>query len=288
MKKRILLVIGTRPEAIKMAPVYHALSARDDFAPEVVLTGQHDSLPKDILDFFKVPITYELSLNRTRFDLAELTSQVIVGLRDVYEQAKPDVVLVHGDTTSSFSGALAAYYSQIKIGHVEAGLRTYDPYAPFPEEKMRYLTAGLATWHFAPTAAAKKALLVENLSPDTIFQVGNTVIDALLWTAEKINQDKMVKSVVESELAPYDFDVEKPFILITGHRRENFGQGFLDICHQIKKLAEEHKDYNFVYPLHLNPNVKKPVESMLGQLENLHLLAPVNYPTFIYLMQHSY
>ena len=289
MKKKILFILGTRPEAVKVAPVYLALKGHDQFEPLIALTGQHPEMAEEILSFFGIAPDFKMTLNRTSFSLAEFTAECLKAVDAVIEKSCPDLIFVHGDTSSTFCGALASYYRKVPVAHLEAGLRTGDKYSPFPEEMMRKMTGSLAEYHFAPTENAKQALLKENTNAKGVFVVGNSVIDALLCTVDRIKQDSALKKSILDDLKTLGLpdNLNHKVILITGHRRENFGGRFEIICHAIKLLAQDHRDYHFVYPVHLNPNVQKPVNNILGEIENVHLIPPVNYPHFVYLMMAS-
>jgi UDP-N-acetylglucosamine 2-epimerase (non-hydrolysing) len=286
MKKTIMVVFGTRPEAIKMAPV--ALALRDDPAFEVIVcvTAQHRNMLDQVMSIFNLDADIDLDIMKPGQDLYEITNRVLMGMGQALKMKRPDLVLVHGDTTTCFATALAAFYQGIPIGHIEAGLRTGNLHAPFPEEGNRCLVGRLAWLHFAPTRQAAKNLSVENVPADNIHITGNTVIDSLLLAREKIkNQSSSLpdsalgRSLLEEILAR-----PKRLILITGHRRENFGQGFIDLCAAIKKLATTHPDWLFIYPVHLNPNVQKPVHMSLGNSPNVKLIAPLDYLPFVWLM----
>jgi UDP-N-acetylglucosamine 2-epimerase (non-hydrolysing) len=240
----------------------------------------------EILSFFDIPADFRIDLNRVSFSLAEFTAACLAEVSAVIEKADPHLVFVHGDTSSSFCGALAAFYRKIPVAHLEAGLRTGNKYSPFPEELMRRMTGCLAEYHFAPTVNAREALLNENVAAERIHTVGNSVIDALLWTAAKLRDDRALRASVIADLEKHGLpkDLGEKTILITGHRRENFGEGFEKICRAVKTLARQHPGYRFIYPVHLNPNVQKPVNAILGGVENIHLIPPVNYPHFVYLM----
>ena len=284
---KVLSVFGTRPEAIKMAPVVLGLEAEPGIQSLVCVTAQHREMLDQVMAIFDLQANYDLDLMRDGQDLFDVTTSVLTVMRDVLREARPDMVLVHGDTTTCLATGLAAFYEGIKIGHVEAGLRTGSLKAPFPEEANRALVGRLTNHHFAPTEQARINLLAENTDPDTIHVTGNTVIDALLIARDKT--DDIPESYWRDPLGGELFDRIKhrtgKFILITGHRRENFGQGFIDLCNAIKQLAERHPDWELVYPVHLNPNVQKPVKAMLSGLANVHLLAPQQYLTFVWLMQ---
>ena len=289
MTKKILTVFGTRPEAIKMAPVALGITAAPNLNDEICITAQHREMLDQVMNIFNLKANYDLNLMRPGQDLFDITARVLTGMRDVLRQAKPDIVLVHGDTTTCFAAGLAAFYEGIKLGHVEAGLRTGNMQAPFPEEANRSLVGRLASYHFAPTELAKNNLLAENVDPETIFVTGNTVIDALLAVRDKT--EAMPVSHWQSnfgvDLHTQITDSSRKLVLITGHRRENFGQGFVDLCNAIKELAEKHPDWLLIYPVHLNPNVQKPVNEILTGLPNVHLIEPQEYLPFVWLMNQS-
>lgn len=287
--KKILVIFGTRPEAIKMAPVVRELQKYpEQFDVSVCVTAQHRQMLDQVLKFFEILPEYDLDVMSEGQDLFEVTSRVILGLKAVLDQARPDLVLVHGDTTTTMISSLAAYYNRIPIGHVEAGLRTFNKYAPFPEEMNRRVSGALADLHFAPTALAKTNLLSENIPEDSIFITGNTVVDALFFTVGKIRDDESLQDKFEKQFSFLDAD--KKIILVTGHRRENFGLGFENICHGIVEIAKFFSDVQIVYPVHLNPNVQEPVNDILGRSEcdNIHLIEPLDYRSFVYLMEKSY
>ncbi len=296
--KKILLVFGTRPEAIKMCPLVKELKKYpSDFETLVCVTGQHREMLDKVLDIFEVKPDYDLNIMQQGQDLFDVTTKVLTGMRDVLKKVNPDVVLVHGDTTTSTAAALAAFYHQIPVGHVEAGLRTHNIYAPWPEEMNRQLTGRIATYNFAPTQLSKQNLLNENVTPEKIVVTGNTVIDALLWVTSKLKNAKDVSDKVEFSLKQSGYDVsrlgeDRRLVLITGHRRENFGDGFLNICNAIKALSEKYTNVDFVYPMHLNPNVRKPIHSVFGDdlsnLDNLFFIEPLDYLPFVYLMEKSH
>lgn len=295
-KKTILLVFGTRPEAIKMAPLVKKLQSEPDkFKTVVCVTAQHRQMLDQVLHIFDIVPDYDLNIMQANQDLYDVTSRVLVGMRDVLKEVQPDVVLVHGDTTTSTAAALAAFYQQIPVGHVEAGLRTHNIYSPWPEEMNRQITGRITTHHFAPTPLAKQNLLDENVRPEQIVVTGNTVIDALHIVTKRLVEDAELQQSVRGELAEFGYDVNRlnkgrKLVLITGHRRENFGEGFLNICHAIKNLAERYPDTDFVYPVHLNPNVRKPVFEILGDgaEKNIFLIEPLQYLPFVYMMERSY
>jgi UDP-N-acetylglucosamine 2-epimerase (non-hydrolysing) len=289
MAYKVLTVFGTRPEAIKMAPVVLALQQAEGIEVLVCVTAQHRQMLDQVLHLFEIKPDYDLDLMAPNQDLYDITSKVMLGLRDVLKQAQPDLVLVHGDTTTCFAASLAAFYAGIKIGHVEAGLRTGNLKAPFPEEANRTLVGRLADYHFAPTQKSQNNLLAEGVRPQNIIVTGNTVIDALLLVRDKVNQqpdaswqDKFGEKLYQTIVNP-----ARKLILITGHRRENFGQGFIDLCNAIKQLAEAHADWDLIYPVHLNPNVQKPVYEILSNLPNVYLIEPQDYEPFVWLMDRS-
>ncbi|WP_415905149.1 non-hydrolyzing UDP-N-acetylglucosamine 2-epimerase [Neptuniibacter sp. QD48_55] len=290
-RKKVLCIFGTRPEAIKMAPLVIALRGDDFFEVKVAVTAQHREMMDQVLELFDLLPDYDLDIMRPGQDLYHVTSNVLLGLRDILRDFQPDMVLVHGDTSTTFAGALAAFYQQISIGHVEAGLRTGDMSSPWPEEANRVLTGRLANWHFAPTDRNRKALLSEGVADQTICVTGNTVIDALNVVIEKISSSKVLLNQIQSNLIVAGLPIDicsKRYVLITGHRRENFGEGFENICNALKELAEANKDTHFVYPVHLNPNVRTPVNAILRGLGNVHLIEPLGYDTFVFLMKNSY
>lgn len=275
--KKILVVFGTRPEAIKMAPVVKELQHRSDqFKVAVCVTGQHREMLDQVLDIFEIKPDHDLNIMQPEQDLYDISSRILLGMREVMEKEKPDMVLVHGDTTTSSMAALASFYQQVPVGHVEAGLRTGNIYSPWPEEMNRQLNGRLCTWHFAPTELARQNLLKENIPADHIVVTGNTVIDALQWVTAS------GKAVAPS----YGRDKRRRMVLITGHRRENFGDGLKHICQAINTLAGQYPEVDFVYPIHLNPNIRKPVHEIVdGSLKNIHLLEPRNYLEFVGMMQ---
>jgi len=285
-KKRILTVFGTRPEAIKMAPLVHALAADERFDAKVCVTAQHREMLDQVLELFEITPDYDLNLMKPGQDLTDVTCGILQGLKPVLSEFKPEHVLVHGDTATTLSTTLAAYYQQIKVGHVEAGLRTGNIYSPWPEEGNRKLTGALADLHFAPTETSKKNLLVENVSEDKIIITGNTVIDALLEVVEKLKTNEALKSEMQEKFS--FLNPEKRLVLITGHRRESFGGGFERICTAISQLAKEFPNVEFVYPMHLNPNVREPVNRLLKELDNVFLIEPLDYLPFVYLMNQAY
>lgn len=296
--KRIMLVFGTRPEAIKMAPLVKAFQKQSEiFETIVCVTGQHREMLDQVLTIFDIIPDFDLNIMKQGQDLYDVTSRILSGMRDVFSQCTPDMLFVHGDTTTSFAAALAAFYKQIPVVHIEAGLRTHDIYSPWPEEMNRQMTGRIATLHFSPTTLSQHNLLKENITLDKIFVTGNTVIDALLWVTEKIKKNQALSITLTEELNKCGYDItrlnnkDKKLILITGHRRENFGDGFMNICYAIKTLSEKYPEVDFVYPMHLNPNVRKPIHAVFGedlsQLKNLFFIEPLEYLTFIFLMEKS-
>jgi UDP-N-acetylglucosamine 2-epimerase (non-hydrolysing) len=300
-RKTILLVFGTRPEAIKMAPLVKKLQSEpEQFRTVVAVTGQHRQMLDQVLHIFDITPDYDLDIMKPNQDLYDVTSRVLVGMRDVLKEVQPDVVLVHGDTTTSTAAALAAFYQQIPVGHVEAGLRTGNIYSPWPEEMNRLMTGRIATYHFAPTPLAKSNLMRENVSEDMILVTGNTVIDALYMVVDKIKNDTALQSQLREVLkeAGYDttrLDGSRRLVLITGHRRENFGDGFISMCTAIRDLAAKYPEVDFVYPMHLNPNVRKPIKEVFGDIHNtsnikhpnMFFIEPLEYLSFVYLMEQS-
>ena len=295
--KKIMLVFGTRPEAIKMAPLVKEFQKRpNEFQTIVCVTGQHREMLDQVLHIFEITPDYDLNIMKQGQDLYDVTARVLLGMRDVLKEARPDVVLVHGDTTTSTAAALAAYYQQIPVGHVEAGLRTHNIYSPWPEEMNRQLTGRLATYHFAPTPLSRQNLLSEGVQESHITVTGNTVIDALYMVVDKIKRDKALDAELEKLLKQSGYDVNrlsagKKLVLITGHRRENFGDGFISMCRAIKTLTEKYPEVDFVYPMHLNPNVRKPIHEVFGEdlsgLGNMFFIEPLEYLSFVYLMEKS-
>ncbi|MDY6412234.1 MAG: UDP-N-acetylglucosamine 2-epimerase (non-hydrolyzing) [Bacteroidales bacterium] len=297
MKKKVMLVFGTRPEAIKMAPlVKHLQQRQDEFEAIVCVTGQHREMLDQVLNIFDIKPHYDLNIMKAGQDLYDVTSRVILGMRDILKEVKPDIVLVHGDTTTSTAAALAAFYQQIPVGHVEAGLRTHNIYSPWPEEMNRQLTGRIATLNFAPTPLSQQNLLNENVPQQHIYVTGNTVIDALHMVVGKIKGDEELRQQLAHNLFKNGYDVsrlnnERKLVLITGHRRENFGDGFMNICNAIKHLSEKYSDVDFVYPMHLNPNVRRPIHKIFGEnldnLGNLFFIEPLEYLDFVFLMEKS-
>ena len=311
--KRIMLVFGTRPEAIKMAPLVKEFQKNNDtFETIVCVTGQHRQMLDQVLQLFEITPDYDLNIMKQGQDLYDVTARVLVGMRDVLKEAQPDVVLVHGDTTTSTAAALAAFYQQIPVGHVEAGLRTHNIYSPWPEEMNRQITGRIATYNFAPTPLSKANLLREAVAEESITVTGNTVIDALYWVVNKINEDKKLNNELKNMLAEAGYDVTrlndgKKLVLITGHRRENFGDGFINMCTAIRDLTQKYPDVDFIYPMHLNPNVRKPIAEVFGEHvvkkealplsngecpqdegnKNMFFIEPLEYLSFVYLMEKS-
>ena len=285
MVKKVLTVFGTRPEAIKMAPLVHALALDEQFEAKVCVTGQHREMLDQVLKLFSIKPDFDLDIMKPGQSLNDITASILSSIRLVLEEFRPDIVLVHGDTTTTFAVSLAAYYQQIKIGHIEAGLRTGDLYSPWPEEANRKLTAVLANYHFAPTEGAKANLLKEGVSENQITVTGNTVIDALFWVKKKLQEDKQTLNKLEVE---FDYlDQNRKLVLVTGHRRESFGGGFERICEALKQISHMHPEVQIVYPVHLNPNVQEPVKRLLSDLENVFLIQPLQYLPFCYLMNRA-
>lgn len=284
MKKRNLIVFGTRPEAIKMAPLVRLFQQNGDFETKVCVTAQHREMLDQVLEFFTIQPDYDLNLMKKGQNLYSLTSDIILGLKPILEDFRPDYVFVHGDTTTTMSTTIASFYSGAKVIHVEAGLRTYNKWAPFPEEINRVVTGHIADYHFAPTQISKSNLLREGVKEDQIMVSGNTVIDALLMSTHHIqtyedDEIRFLKSII---------DPEKKVILVTGHRRENHGEGFIRICKALREISLRNKDVQIIYPVHLNPNVQRPVYNLLQNLRNVHLIDPLGYPSFVWLMNCSF
>lgn len=296
--KKIMLVFGTRPEAIKMAPLAIELKRNEeDFETVICVTGQHREMLDQVLDIFEIKPDYDLNIMKQGQDLYDVTSRVLLGMREVLHREQPDVVLVHGDTTTSTAAALAAFYQQIPVGHIEAGLRTHNIYSPWPEEMNRQLTGRITSLHFSPTPLSRQNLLDEGVSEEKIVVTGNTVIDALYWVLRKINGEKGLQQSIYATLLKNGYDLKrlsnnKRMILITGHRRENFGQGFIQMCQAIKTLAEKYPEVDFIYPMHLNPNVRKPIlevfKEKLHSLDNMFFIEPLEYMEFVTLMERSH
>lgn len=296
---KTLLIFGTRPEAIKMLPLFRAFQTDDAFETKVCVTAQHRKMLDQVLDFFEVTPDYDLDLMRPSQDLHQLTADIITGLKPILEDFSPDYVFVHGDTTTTMAASIAAFYTDAKVCHVEAGLRTFNKKSPFPEEVNRCVTGVIADYHFAPTARAKANLLKENIHENNILVTGNTVIDALYYSREKVNASDFKNEEIEYSKRLVGFYEKKlaersrshrehQMILITGHRRENHGQGFLDICKALKQIALNNSEVQLIYPVHLNPNVQKPVYDLLGDVENIKLINPLSYPAFVWLMNRAY
>ena len=294
--KKVMLVFGTRPEAIKMAPLVKAFQAdTEHFETIVCVTGQHRQMLDQVLTLFEIKPDFDLNIMKAGQDLYDVTARVLTGMRDVFTKVVPDVVLVHGDTTTSTAAALAAFYKQIPVGHVEAGLRTHNIYNPWPEEMNRQITGRIAAYNFSPTPLSKKNLLQENVSEKKIYVTGNTVIDALHWVTKKLKSSDAMQSELTDFLKTAGYDVTrlangKKLVLITGHRRENFGDGFISMCSAIKALNEKYPDVDFVYPMHLNPNVRKPIHEVFGDIPpvNMFFIEPLDYLPFVFLMEKSY
>ena len=308
--KKVMLVFGTRPEAIKMAPLVKAFEQySEDFETVVCVTGQHREMLDQVLRIFDITPDYDLNIMKQGQDLYDVTARVLLGMRDVLREVQPDVVLVHGDTTTSTAAALAAFYQQIPVGHVEAGLRTHNIYSPWPEEMNRQITGRIATYNFAPTPLSRQNLLEEKVCEQSVVVTGNTVIDALYWVVDKIKTDEDLSADLKEVLARAGYDVERlnvngqenkrRLVLITGHRRENFGDGFIRMCTAIRDLAQKYPDVDFVYPMHLNPNVRKPIQEVFvgldslssgegwGEASNMFFIEPLEYLSFVYLMEKS-
>ena len=311
--KRVLLVFGTRPEAIKMCPLVKEFQKHpESFETVVCVTGQHREMLDQVLQIFDVKPDYDLNIMKQGQDLYDVTARVLTGMRDVLDTVNPDVVLVHGDTTTSMAAAMAAFYRQIPVGHVEAGLRTHNLYSPWPEEMNRQVTGRIAEYDFAPTPLSRQNLLDEGVKDEKITVTGNTVIDALHWVVKKIQDDSVLSEELRRKLGKegYNTDRERRLVLITGHRRENFGEGFISMCTAIRDLARKYPEVDFVYPMHLNPNVRKPIREVFGEMAdqvghdgkggghdgnvipgstgNLFFIEPLDYLDFVYLMSRSY
>ncbi len=283
IKKKCLFVFGTRPEAIKMAPVVHRFLQDTEMDTRVCVTAQHREMLDQVLDFFEIKPDYDLDLMQKGQSLFGLSARILTAMQPVLEDFKPDYVFVHGDTTTTMMGSIAAFYAGAKVCHVEAGLRTHDKYAPFPEEINRQITGRITDYHFAPTQKAKENLLIENIDEKGVSITGNTVIDALYWGMEKLKDydDDEIQSLKNQ------LDFDKKIILVTGHRRENFGEGFINIRNALKTLSEQHPDVQIVYPVHLNPNVQTPIFEFLNEIPNISLINPLSYPAFLWLMEQS-
>jgi UDP-N-acetylglucosamine 2-epimerase (non-hydrolysing) len=290
-KKKIMLVFGTRPEAIKMAPLVHALKAEpNQFELKICVTSQHREMLDQVLNIFNIKPDIDLNLMKKDQNLSNLTSSILYEMQKIFTKYQPDIVLVHGDTTTTLATSIAAFYASIPVGHIEAGLRTYDLKTPFPEEFNRQIIGKITKWHFAPTDLSQKNLLSEGVSKSSIIVTGNTVIDTLYWILNRIDKDedhkKNIKNILNTYLS-FNWQNEN-FVLVTAHRRENFGDGFFKICSAIKELALKYPKIYFVYPVHLNPNVSKPVNEILKGFNNIHLIKPLEYEPFVYLLKHSY
>ncbi|KEI35426.1 UDP-N-acetylglucosamine 2-epimerase [Francisella sp. W12-1067] len=287
--KRVLLVFGTRPEAIKMAPLVKAFKNDKAFDARVCVTSQHREMLDQVLDIFDIVPEYDLNIMSPGQDLFDVTTKVIMGMREVLKKFKPDVMFVHGDTTTTAVASLAAFYERIKVAHVEAGLRTNNLYSPWPEEANRQITGVLANYHFTPTDISKQNLIKERKPEESILVTGNTVIDALFLALSKIEGSSELRDKIKESInIQYNIENGRKIILVTGHRRENFGQGFLNICEALKALAIENPEVDIVYPVHLNPNVQEPVKAILSDISNIYLIEPLAYESFIYLMKNSY
>lgn len=295
--KKILLIFGTRPEAIKMAPLILELHKHSNKVETIVcVTGQHREMLDQVLSIFKIKPDFDLNIMKQGQDLYDITSNVLVGLRDIYKQVHPDLVLVHGDTTTSMAAALAAYYQQIPVGHVEAGLRTHNIYSPWPEEINRQLIGRISSYNFSPTATSSVNLLKEGADKSTIYITGNTVIDSLYWVVNKIKTDEQLSIRLKAEIKSFGYDIDrlqhqKRMVLITGHRRENLGEGFIHIAQAIQELSTQFPNVDFVYPMHLNPNVRKSIHEVLGNdlahFSNMFFIEPLEYLSFIYMMEKA-
>lgn len=289
--KKILVVFGTRPEAIKMAPLVLELKKYSTvIESKVCVTAQHRQMLDQVLEIFDIQPDYDLNIMKSDQDLYDISQNILSGMKEVLSDYKPDLVCVHGDTTTAFITSLSAFYVKIPVAHIEAGLRSGNMYSPWPEEANRKLITTLSSLHFAPTSSNKKNLLNENVDESTVYVTGNTVIDALLWTVKRFSDDHEYRRSIEQEimLLYHNFSVDKKFILITGHRRENFGEGFMHICHAIRELALCYPEVDFIYPVHMNPNVQRPVYDLLDDLDNIYLLKPLEYEIFVYLMSKCY
>ena len=295
--RKVMLVFGTRPEAIKMAPLVKVFEQySEEFETIVCVTGQHREMLDQVLRLFEITPHYDLNIMKQGQDLYDVTSRVLLGMRDVLREAQPDVVLVHGDTTTSTAAALAAFYQQIPVGHVEAGLRTHNIYSPWPEEMNRQITGRIATYNFSPTPLSRRNLLEEKVDEQSIVVTGNTVIDALYWVVDKIKSSEALSEELKAALSAAGYNTdrlsdERKMVLITGHRRENFGDGFIHMCTAIRDLAQKYPDVDFVYPMHLNPNVRKPIHEVFGEdlsgLGNMYFIEPLEYLSFVYLMEKA-
>jgi UDP-N-acetylglucosamine 2-epimerase (non-hydrolysing) len=284
--KKVLIVFGTRPEAIKMAPLVHKLAAEQNLDSRVCVTAQHREMLDQVLNLFDIKPDYDLNIMKPGQDLFDVTANILSGLKSVLDDFKPDIMLVHGDTTTTFSASLAAFYKQIKIGHVEAGLRTGNIYSPWPEEANRTLTSVLTHYHFAPTQGSKDNLITEHITDDRITVTGNTVIDSLLWVKEKLEKNTETRKILNEKFS--FLDNSKKLVLVTGHRRESFGGGFERICEALANIAIARPDVQILYPMHMNPNVREPVNRILSDLDNVFLIEPQDYLPFVYLMNRCY
>ena len=282
-KKKILIVFGTRPEAIKMAPVYIELKKSQQFDVKLLITAQHRQLLDGVLNFFKISADYDLDIMKDNQDLFDITANVLIKIKPILAEEKPDIILVHGDTTTSFVASLAAFYLKIPVGHVEAGLRTFNIYSPFPEEMNRTLTTRIAKYYFAPTQTTRNNLLNEGIADENVLVCGNTVIDGLFMAIKLLDKNALKKQLKDQ----FNFDIENKYILITAHRRENFGDNFKKIFEAISDLAKQYMDYNFIYPVHPNPNVKNMAHEMLGENSNVYLIPPQEYDMFTFLISES-
>jgi UDP-N-acetylglucosamine 2-epimerase (non-hydrolysing) len=289
--KKILIVFGTRPEAIKMAPLVTEFQKyKKQFNTKVCVTAQHRSMLDQVLSIFNIKVHYDLNIMKPNQNLYDITSSVLLKMNGVLLDFKPDLVLVHGDTTTTSATSLACFYQKIPVGHIEAGLRTGNIYSPWPEEMNRKLTGAIAKYHFAPTSTSQKNLINEGVPKSNILITGNTVIDALYMITDRIKKDKKLKFKIENEISKYGYTIDnkKRLILVTGHRRENFGSGFINICEALKNIALKYPDVDILYPVHLNPNVQKPVFKILSGIKNVHLIEPLDYLPFVYLMNEAY
>lgn len=289
--KKILIVFGTRPEAIKMAPLVKEFEKhKKEFNVRVCVTAQHRSMLDQVLSIFKIKVHYDLNIMKPNQDLYDITSSVLLKMRDVLKEFKPDMVFVHGDTTTTSAASLSAFYQKIPVAHIEAGLRTGNIYSPWPEEMNRKLTGAITRYHFSPTATSRQNLLNENVPKSNIFVTGNTVIDALYMITKRLKEDKKLSSKIEKEIIEKGYDVRRnrKLILVTGHRRENFGEGFINICKALRDIALKYKDIDILYPVHLNPNVQKPVYGLLSKIPNIFLIEPIDYLPFVYLMNNAF
>jgi UDP-N-acetylglucosamine 2-epimerase (non-hydrolysing) len=293
--KKVLLVFGTRPEAIKMSPLIKELKKHEEsFETIVCVTGQHREMLDQVLNIFNVEADFDLDIMKQGQDLYDVTVDVLIGMKAILNEVKPDIVLVHGDTTTSIATALASFYQKIPVGHVEAGLRTHNIYSPFPEEMNRLLTARLSTYHFSPTQLSKSNLIREGISQSKIYVTGNTVIDALNIVVENIKENKEINLKISEEILNSGYNIERldadrRLVLITGHRRENFGEGFLNICRAIKTLSKKFKNVDFVYPMHLNPNVRAPIKEVFKEevISNIFFIEPLDYLSFVFMLEKS-